>query len=129
MSTPIHWRWAGGLTAAALRGVALNGWLSVCGLLLVLRELPFPFMQQFLRRHARFATTTSGRSTMHVFAATLAFSSGSAVGALVGIATLANILFGRHVNSRMRAMRRARMPSFPPMMEAPPAEPFGVLGR
>jgi hypothetical protein len=85
LSAPIQWRFAGGLTLAALQGLALSSWLSVCGVLLVLRELRAPFMRRFLRRHVRFATTSSGRATIHLFAATLALSSGSPAGIVVGV--------------------------------------------
>jgi len=107
----------------ALRGLALSSWLSGCGLLLLLREIKVPFVRQFLRRHARFATTASGRSTMHLFAATLALSSGSTASALIGLATLANFAFGRHVRKEMKEYYRATAPPpiIPPMV-APPEE-------
>ena len=41
-------------------------------------------MRNWLRRHVRFATTTNGRSMIHLFAATLALSSGNAAGAALG---------------------------------------------
>ena len=85
MSAPLQWRATDGLlNAAALRSLVLSGWLSLCGVLLVMREMPLAFMRRWLRRHVRFATTTSGRSTVHLFAATLALSSGTGVGVAVG---------------------------------------------
>ena len=125
LSAPITWKFAGGVSAAALRGLALSSWLSVCGILLLLRELSFPFMRRWLRRHVRFSTTRNGRSSIHLFAATLALSTGSTVGSVLGVVTLANFAFGRFVRSRMRAARAAQQQqeqprTLPPMVSAPP---------
>lgn len=122
LSAPIQWRLAGGFGAVALRGLALSSWVSVCGLLLLLREIRLPWMRRFLRRHARFATTAHGKSLIHLFAATLALSSGTIAGSLLGSATLANVAFGRYVRRRARAHQRGRAPRMPPMVEAPVAD-------
>ena len=84
----------------------LSGWLSAAGMLLVLRELPFYFVRSWLRRHVRFATTMSGRTTLHLFAATLSLVAGTLPGAVIGVATLANAAFGRHVRREMRLFNK-----------------------
>ena len=97
---------------AALRAALLSGWLSGFGLLLLLREVPAPLVQRWLRRHFRFVTTTSGRTTLRLFAATVGLATVQWYGSVVALATLANEWLSRTVSrlvpppSRRRAQQR-----------------------
>jgi hypothetical protein len=126
---PLQWQAARLTSMAALRSLALSGWLSGCGALLVLREMRVPALQRWLRRHFRFVTSSSGRQTLHLFAATLAFTSGGVVGFALGTMTLANYLFGRRVRRKVAAAKReATAAQLPPLRVAAPAEaPASVL--
>ena len=111
--------------------LALSSWLSAAGVLLLLRELRVPFVRAWLRRHVRFVTTTTGRTTVQFLAATLGLVSGSYSGTLLGVATLLNYAFGRHVRREVRVANRLRsMARCPPTLAAPPhAPPSGVQDR
>ena len=103
----------------ALRGLALSSWLSGCGLLLLLREIKQPY-GPIPSAACALCDDRERPLTMHLFAATLALSSGSTASALIGLATLANA-FGRHVRKEMKEYYRATDARriIPPMV-APP---------
>lgn len=120
-SLPLQWR-AAGLNIQSLRALAISTWLSACGALLLMRELQLPMVRSWMRRHVRFATTPGGKRVMQLFGATLALTSGTASGFFIGVATVANHLFGRSVRQKIRAAKRAAPKVFPRLVAAPPEE-------
>lgn len=119
VSLPMQWHATGAASLHALRALAISGWLSTCGVLLLLRELQVPAVRSWMRRHVRFATTPGGKRLLQIFGATLALTSGSPLTSLVGLATLSNFLFGRHVRKKVRSARKAAVRVFPRMVAAP----------
>ena len=119
-SAPLQWRAAGVTTLLAARSLLLSGWLSACGLLLMLREVNLPPMRRWMRRHVRFATSSRGRTAIHLFAATLAITSGGGVGVVVGVTTLSNAAFGRYVRRTLRSAKVQReFYASPPLVGGP----------
>ena len=125
-SAPIQYGVSGLCNLDALRTLALSSWLSAAGALLLLRELRVPFVRAWMRRHVRFVTTHGGRTTIQFLAATLGLVAGSYSGTLVGVTTLLNYAFGRHVRKEVRVTNRLRaMSRCPPTLAAPPSEADG----
>ena len=122
ISAPLQFRIAGLGGLAALRGLLLSGWLSAIGAVLLVGQLRISPVRHWLRRHFRFATTASGRTTLQVFAATIAFSSGSTGCAIVGLLTCANAYFGWHFREVLRMPTKPRPPAQPKI--AAPSSPY-----
>lgn len=110
MSAPLALR--GGISSlAALRSVLLGGWLSSFGALLVIVESRVPIIHRWLRRNIRILTSNSGRLLLLLCASTMSLAIGP-YGALVGLLTLANALFGYRVRlCSPRSQRPARPPA------------------
>ena len=93
-SAPLQFRDLGTGGVAAVRKLVVSSWMSILGALLLLEQFRIPLIQRWFRRHFRFLTTSSGRTMLHLFASTIALSSGSLRCNMIGLATLINACLG-----------------------------------
>ena len=118
LSAPMQFRIVGLGGLAAIRGLVMSFWLSLLGTLLLVDQVRLPFLRRWLRRHFRFVTTSSGRVTLQLFAATIALTSGSWSCAIAGLVTIANTGFGFHLRDALARMQPPA-PQMPPKIAAP----------